>query len=79
MGQDELRDDVPEHKSDVYRRHEIGFDLNPTATATQIGAFLGSGLDGEGHGTDHWNKGETHPWQTSQPSADACARRPSTS
>ena len=57
IGQDELRDDVPEHKSDIYRRHEIGFDLNPSATAQQIGAFLGSGLDGEGKAVDHWNKG----------------------
>lgn len=41
-----------ERSSDIYRRHEIGFDLNPDATPRQIGTYLRSGLGGH----DPWNK-----------------------
>ena len=42
-----------EEKSDIYRRHEIGFDIDPEATGKQIGAYLHDGVDGK----DAWNKG----------------------
>jgi len=49
--------DYPEDRegalTDIYRRHEVGFSLNPDATPTQIGAFLQSGWDD----LDPWNLG----------------------
>lgn len=48
--------------SDVYRRHEVGFDLNPEATPEQIGGYLGSGLNGE----DPWNIGAIEANKTTQ-------------
>ena len=50
-GDDEMQ------KSDIFRRHEIGFDINPAATAADIGAFLAAGLDEHGDGRDPWNRG----------------------
>ncbi|HEY1811466.1 MAG TPA: hypothetical protein VGG74_03865 [Kofleriaceae bacterium] len=38
--------------TDIFRRHEVGFSLNPEATPEQIGKFLGSGVEGE-----PWNLG----------------------
>lgn len=50
-------EDYPEDRegelTDIYRRHEVGFSLNPDATPEQIGAFLQSG----GPGLDPWNLG----------------------
>lgn len=40
-------------RTDIWRRHEIGFSLNPDATPQQIGAFLQSGVEGD----DPWNLG----------------------
>lgn len=40
-------------KSDIYRRHEIGYDLKPGAKISDIGAFLGAGMDKY----DPWNRG----------------------
>lgn len=39
--------------TDIWRRHEIGFSLNPDATPGQIGEFLQSGFNGN----DPWNLG----------------------
>ncbi|MBL8625987.1 MAG: DUF4157 domain-containing protein [Myxococcales bacterium] len=39
--------------TDIWRRHEIGFSLNPDATPAEIGAFLAEGADGH----DPWNLG----------------------
>lgn len=50
-------EDYPEDRegalTDIYRRHEVGFSLNPDATPEQIGAFLESGWDA----LDPWNLG----------------------
>jgi hypothetical protein len=43
--------------SDIYRRHEIGFDLNPAAKGADIGKYLASGLNQKGENIDPWNKG----------------------
>lgn len=56
-GYRERRTGKPEDKSDIYRRHEIGFDINEGAPHEAIGAFLGGGLDGKGRSDDEWNRG----------------------
>lgn len=48
--------------SDVYRRHEVGFDLNPEATPEQIGGYLGAGLKGD----DPWNMGAIEANKTTE-------------
>ncbi len=40
-------------KSDVYRRHETGLDIDRGAEPDQIGKFLAKGVDGK----DPWNRG----------------------
>jgi hypothetical protein len=47
--------------SDIYRRHEIGFDIDPGVTPQEIGAYLHSGLGGH----DPWNKGGDEANKTS--------------
>lgn len=53
VGKLDENDEETEEKSDIYRRHEIGFDIDPRATGKQIGEYLATGVDGK----DPWNKG----------------------
>lgn len=43
----------PTVKSDIYRRHEIGYDLHPDAQISDIRAFLAAGVETY----DPWNRG----------------------